>query len=276
MLRVRISAAVLLLISLFSFSSCSGFGINRVMIYENADRYTAVSSGEVEANISKIEIEWICGDVSVKVGTEESISFTEQGYNPDNDSDVESFMMHYLLDGNTLRIKYCRSGASAVNPPEKSLVVAIPEGVALAEISISSVSADVDMRGIRVSDLEIETVSGDVGITELAATEAEFESVSGNVIISGNVTRLELNTVSGNANLDVSCPDRLSAESVSGNIALRLPPASGFVMEYGTVSGNLNCGFSAEKSGDEYTVGDGSARFEVETVSGDVTVTPVN
>ena len=59
---------------------------------------------------------------------------------------------------------------------------------------------------------------------------------------------------------------------VSGNITLTIPEGNGFTAELDTVSGKFNCDLPVVMRGDKRIHGDGSAEFEFDTTSADVTV----
>ena len=61
-------------------------------------------------------------------------------------------------------------------------------------------------------------------------------------------------------------------DSVSGNITLTIPEGNGFTAELDTVSGKFNCDLPVIMRGDKRIHGDGSAEFEFDTTSADVTV----
>ena len=138
---------------------------------------------------------------------------------------------------------------------------------------IGSVSGDVTLRDIRASSLSLSTVSGDLRVTEASCTHAELKSVSGDVVYE--------------AVLDGS--GRYELKSHSGDLELVLPSGTGFELEAKTFSGSIESEFdmNIETDADDdddndrrrrrrrrknirASVGDGSARVEVSTFSGDI------
>ena len=143
---------------------------------------------------------------------------------------------------------------------------------------IGSVSGDVTLRGISASSLSLSTVSGDLRVTNANCNHAELKSVSGDVLYE--------------ANLDGD--GRYELKSHSGDLELVLPSGAGFELEAKTFSGSIRSDFDMDIEDDDdsdedddrrrrrrrrrrnkdirATIGDGSARVEVSTFSGDISI----
>ena len=291
MKKVRLFISLLLLAILtLGLSSCKfSLGSFEKIQYKDADKYT-VGDGALEREASRIEIDWICGDIRIVRGEVSAITFSEQSAATLD----EKHRLHYYLDGDTLRLKCAKSGTRALNFPLKTLTVTVPEGVELDIVEIKSVSANIRVEEQKIDNLFVDTVSGNAeigvslsgtldlktvsGNTAIAldgtASKVELESVSGDLALVGNAKNLFSESVSGTLALMLDgCPQNLECESVSGNIHLSLPEGSGFRLEYDTTSGDLECEISTRKDGEEYIAGDGVASFEIETTSGDLKIT---
>ncbi len=270
----------------FSFS----LGIFGAEYYEDADKYSA-GNAKYDSVINSIEIDWAVGKIIVTVYDGDEISVEESYSGSDQDD-----RMRTRISGDTLMIKFAKSGVKYINdPPKKTLTVRIPESMADRgiDLNISAAAADTDVSGsesgrLVLGEVEIEAASGKVNVTRAEAREVNIETVSGNIEISecelggvdleavsgklvldGEVSRLDMNVISGSAKITTykALPERIDVESVSGSVTLSLPDIeSGFEIDAKTVSGSIN-----SNRGKRY--GDGKARFDLESVSGSITVT---
>ena len=131
------------------------------------------------------------------------------------------------------------------------------------ELELSSVSGDVRLDGGRGQRIELETVSGDVDLLDVRAREVAGNTVSGEVTFRGPILdsgTYEFTTTSGDISLGI--PERpnatLSAATFSGRFSSDL--------ETTQQSGRHRRRHSA-------TWGSGSAKLDVESLSGDIRIT---
>lgn len=143
---------------------------------------------------------------------------------------------------------------------------------------VRSVSGEVTLDGLS-SRVHAQTVSGNVN-TQALDGSLEFETVSGELTVAGGTCdSVRATSVSGEIALDVDSPD-IRAQSVSGDVLVRLPAGTGVTVDVSSVSGRIDTGFEglaadASKPGQrrlEGTIGDGTGRLRVRTVSGGVAV----
>ena len=170
------------------------------------------------------------------------------------------------------------------------------ENFAAKDVSFGTTSGGMEIRGIRAETMELSSTSGDITGENLTASEKlRAGNTSGETVLTVlTAGELELNTTSGEI-LAEGVADALSCRSVSGNVALTMrkwaesaeistvsgkveftaPEAEdGFTCDFSSVSGDLTCGFEAQKSGDTYTYGAGAAKLKISTTSGDVLLNP--
>ncbi len=168
------------------------------------------------------------------------------------------------------------------------------------DLYLDSVSGDIEASG-GSKQVEAETVSGDVRL-DVTADRTRAKSVSGDLHVKGVEGEINLETVSGDCEVDGRSFDRVRATSVSGDLQFggRLTAKGDYTFEshsgdvrlhlgarpnaefdVSTFSGEIEVPFEgAERSkggrgpGHELhvTVGDGGARVEISTFSGDVVV----
>lgn len=252
---------------LLVFSSCSYYK------YDNANKYIAGET-ELSNNITKIEIEWINGNVRIDYHNKNTVSFAEESKKELSENET----LHYYLEGTILHIKFAKSGKLSSFNFDKELNVLLPETINLSEIEIETVSANVEITqnylNNAITELNIKTVSGNVdALLFKGANSINIESVSGDVSISASVVKADIETVSGDIDLSgCSKIDECELSSVSGQVSLGLISISTFTLEKETVSGNFECEFETKLQGDKLICGDGKGDYDIETISGDIKI----
>ncbi len=280
-----------ILLSLLSLlvllTSCVSFG-SSFYFYDNADMYTAGSGSADKNEISRIEIDWIDGEVIVEYADTEEITFS------DGDSYVGDDKMHYAVMGSTLKIKYCGSGIKIDAPKDKTLTVRIPEGLDGISLDVECVSSELTVGDLSLRSLDAETVSGNVYINKTviehdlsvsgvsaklslldvsAPSSISLETVSGKVAASflSKIDELELDTVSGDGELTFTyLPNEADLDTTSGDISLIFSRNDGFTLELDKVSGDIVTDIDLTLRRGEYIYGDGGKDINVDTVSGDL------
>ena len=147
------------------------------------------------------------------------------------------------------------------------------------EASFENVSGDTTLR-ITSAKVEAQSVSGDVRLSGGLTGDIDLESVSGNVELGAKLLdRLEVSTVSGDAILTAGlrAGGTVKAETLSGELHLNLPRGTGARVHVETFSGDIRSPsghVDEEEHGPgkslDTTIGDGRARIDLESFSGDV------
>ena len=230
--------------------------------YKNADRYTAGNAEVATEGISRIDVDWLAGDVNIVLWDGKTVSVSEIG-----DFDDDKKVHTAVIDG-ALMIKFAASGNLGTNTKGKSLTVKIPEAMLLSEIAVDTVSAEVsvDMKA-EVRTVDIDTVSGSTYIGNLSGSSLGVDTTSGKITVSGaTFAKASLDSVSGRIEIDdsaltdvdagtvsgrINCSfreeavlDDLDFSSVSGDIELILPENAGFEAKLSSVSGDFNPDFA--------------------------------
>ena len=276
---ICVGAALIVLVLNFAGSAVRTLRLGALSIggytYDNAGRYqTAARSGfgsEVSASslpgIRELEIHWLSGAVYLTESDTGTLSFQED-YSGDNDD----YRMRYYTDGDTLIIQPCKSRHfGGFDLPDKALTVFLPND--LQDISVTTVSADVELLGGYAEDLSVSTTSGDILGPGLQAQDYTLETVSGEIRLTAlpaDRSELSCQTVSGNA--EITCtgyPDEADFNGVSGNFILRLPEGCLYELDFNTVSGTSTT--NRFRPG-----GSRVCKITAETVSGDVTLATIS
>ena len=224
--------------------------------------------------IDAVQIDWVSGDVTVKIENSDQITFSESGTGL-----TEETALRYGVQGSTLGIHYCDNQNFAnINLPAKRLTVILPASLAanLRSLSVGTVSANVtiDDPAFHMEKLDFESVSGNLNaVIDLAGT-VELETVSGELTINGRINKFDAESVSGDVLLDCrnGAPRELDADTTSGDVEFCLPQDADLSLEYDTVSGDFDSAHAMNIHGETYMIGNGRGDWKVETVSGDLTV----
>jgi len=200
--------------------------------------------------VRELEINWVAGEVEIRADdSTDEITFSEdfQGF---------SKPLNYKLSGNKLSIEFVKNGRFMNISGGKKLKVTIPYSYA-----------------DRISEINVDVVSADCTITGLKTDEVNLNSVSGTVDIYGTFTDVDIDTVSGWVNIgSEKCPEDLEIGTTSGSIYLTLPENSAFSLEFNTVSGDFSTDLPFTVAGSKYIYGTGGGNFEIDTISGDLSI----
>lgn len=286
--KIRLTLIIIVIMLMSLFTGC--IGGERYGRYEDADLYTIGSANISAQLIKKIEIDWVDGSVEVEQTASNTISIVEE-----REPESEDKRMRYYVDGEVLKIKYCKSGLrSAINAEEKNLCVGIPAGVSLEiesksalitmgvlelnEFSVESTTGSVTIERIAANEAEIETAIGRVFIGEIVANTASFESVSASISVARlSVDFFNVETKSGDISFGLQKALTGEIESVTADVTFTLAAGLGAEVCMKTATGKLKTEREYEKSGCHYKIygaeeGDAVCQIEVETFRGNVYV----
>lgn len=167
-------------------------------------------------------------------------------------------------------------------------------------IQLTTVSGDVEAERLS-GEVTMKTVSGDIEDVDNSAERVHYTSTSGDIEVASSARDVRLETVSGDVEARLQQLDRLQMKAVSGDLIARLALANDGKLEASSVSGGVmlhfadavNAKVNAEVSGGgsiinnlnntkaeeprwgsgarlNTTIGDGSGRIDVSTMSGDI------
>ena len=234
--------------------------------YGNEDQYS-VGAGSIPAEgISRVEIYWQAGSVTVAQGEGEAITFTE------SETEEEKYELRYLVEGDQLTIRFAKDGIYR-SLPSKDLTITLPG--ALGDLVVDTVSASVEIPALPIQGISLDTVSGKCTVAG-DPTVLEWESVSGELTFTGSAMEIQGDSVSGSAAFHLTeTPSRFTCDSVSGDVTLTIPGERSFEAKLSTTSGDLRCDLPTQTVGKNtlsYEAEGNAAAFAVDTVSGDFTI----
>ena len=231
--------------------------------YGNEDQYS-VGAGSIPAEgISRVEIYWQAGSVTVAQGEGEAITLTE------SETEEEKYELRYLVEGDQLTIRFAKDGIYR-SLPSKDLTLTLPG--ALGDLVVDTVSASVEIPALPIQGISLDTVSGKCTVAG-DPTVLEWESVSGELAFTGSAMEIQGDSVSGSAAFHLTeTPSRFTCDTVSGDVSLTSPGERSFEAKLNTTSGDLRCDLPTQTVGKNtlfYEADGDAAAFTVDTVSGD-------
>ena len=235
---------------------------------EGAAGYVSETFSVEPARVREIEVDWLGGSVMVVLTDDDSLSFAEMAY-----QDVpEEQRLSYALDGDTLKIDFCRSGHLLSSSPEKQLVLSIPRGLTLEKFEADTTAAAVNVTGLHTQTVDISTVSGNVDLAA-EAYEIDISTTGGCAAVDADFYQLDFSAVSGSLTLTMQRAAEVDAETVSGGVTIHLPPSSyGFALDFETVSGTPEIAVDANGGDGHWTYGDKASTLTVDTASGNLSL----
>lgn len=235
---------------------------------EGAAGYVSETFSVEPARVREIEVDWLGGSVMVVLTDDDSLSFAEMAY-----QDVpEEQRLSYALDGDTLKIDFCRSGHLLSSSPEKQLVLSIPRSLTLEKFEADTTAAAVNVTGLHTQTVDISTVSGGVDLAA-EAYEIDISTTGGCAVVDADFYQLDFSAVSGSLTLTMQRAAEVDAETVSGGVTIHLPPSSyGFALDFETVSGTPEIAVDANGGDGHWTYGDKASTLTVDTASGNLSL----
>ena len=226
--------------------------------YSNADKYSAGDREIDGSKIRSLDINWNSGSVTVSRHNKNTVTVSE---NCKTDLKEEQ-EVHTWLDGDVLRIQYCKSGESFIfKTVEKELVINIPMDMMLVELNYNGSSGDSLIEDISAESINIDVSSGDTKIIRSSANSFDVESSSGDITIDqiGDTSSIDADSSSGKIYITSENADDINASSSSGSIEVRADEAD--TVSADSSSGDIILRFSNMPSD-----------TDVDTSSGDVKV----
>lgn len=310
-LAVLLTAILIVLLTgqnIFSRLGWDGGWVNRIVDRAtylsggvNADTNEIIVSDEAEVtadSIEKIKVDWVAGSVNLVVGSDSDIVFYETSYRTLTDRQK---MRYSVSESGTLQIRHCQDLENIFdwfdldrNMPSKELTIQVPAALlgSLREIEVDTVSASISLLGVYADRIELDTVSGkivcsDMDVNNLSmnstsgsiecenvtAQKLKVDNVSGSIRAEGEFEEVDVDSVSGSTRLTcVTAPVKIDVDGVSGSITVALPESASFTARLDSVSGSISCDFPGTLGKDMVVVGDGSASYRFNTVSGSLRI----
>lgn len=253
--------------------------------YRNSNLYHIGEAQFNLADINKIVIDWVLGEVEIKgIANQTNIQISEEIDANTN----EKYQMHYYLNNGTLNIKFMASMRQSNHKfLLKNLLVTLPEDFEKdldinlisantlidninSSVKVNLISGNLTLNNINSFSYDIKSVSGKINFTNVGITEAKIKAVSSNISVSQTVlAMITIDTISSLIDLDLlDKPLKCDIETTSGDIFLSLPNNSTFKFTFDHVNGKLNSEFPLIIKNSLYIVMAGGDTYHFKTVSG--------
>ena len=267
-IRIVIYALViLLLVGLLVI----GLGIGQFVIHfgSTSGSYITGSGSADAADIRNLKIEWAAGSIKIVPSDTDQITFSEEG-NAGEDS-----RMVYAIDGSTLTIRCAKSSfrIGIFSNPVKNLTVYVPADWQCRRLEIYAASATLDVENLTADNVKINTASGECGFRSCAVGELSIDTASGSLRYTGTLDTLDCNAASASVTaIFDNVPKSIDMDSASGDLDITLPSDCSFRVSMDTMSGRFHSDFPTDSMNGEYTYGTGGCRIEMDSMSGDITI----
>lgn len=235
--------------------------------YADGDRYCVGNFTYAASGITSVDIAWEGGSIEVAQSDAAELSVSEEM--PDEKAENR---LHYFVDGDELKIRYCESGLKGkIDSFNKTLRVEIPVGV---DLEIENLQADVSLGTLNLSEFSLSTKSGNVSAEKIVCKKADIETNKGSITIGElSADEFDAESDSGDLRLGFSKPTRGEIENAHGKTKLLLRSELGAKVYFHSRSGEFLCKKDYEKADKNYVVaGQDFCLFEVETGSGSLTI----
>ncbi len=216
---------------IFNFSSISGTQVH--------------GEGNADAHITKnIHINWAAGNVVIKRQDVDQIIFRET-----SDKTIKN-PMTYTWKDDTLTLNHSRASISfgINNPPEKDLVVIVPEDWKCDELEINGTALDIMLVDMSVQDLEVDGA----GI---------------NLSITGYVYEMSVDGAGCTIYLDTSyITKHISIDGAGCKFTLILPEECGFRLDMDGLGCSFESDVTAAKQDGAYFFGNENCTIEIDGI----------
>ena len=202
--------------------------------YDHPERYS-VGDATLSQPISGISVDWLFGDMEIVYTDDSAVRIHEEmqeGFLPLTDS---LRMRYYVDEEGELEIQYCGHGKyryGDLKNIRKHLVVEVPRGKVLDEISIDGVETGVIVGQVLSRELTVDGVK-----------------------------------VSVNADYPDTLPNEIDVDGVQCLLALHVvPETAGLTIEMSGIKPFLSCDLPSRKEGEKTIVGDGRCKVDADGV----------
>ena len=203
--------------------------------YENAEKYTA-GGGTVSGTVRNLDVDWIDGNVTLAYHDSPEVLISEtarQGIS----GDLE---LRWWLDGDTLRVKYAKSGTFHLNwNLHKQLTLTLPEGTELQNAGLSATSGALIIPSVKAESLKLRVTSGEIrAAADAASVDCKMTSGDMTLDLSGSAREVLASATSGNIRITAREADKIDAGVTSGLVQVKADRAGD--LKAGATSGNLD------------------------------------
>ena len=146
------------------------------------------------------------------------------------------------------------------------------------EINIETVSGGTEVKDFSTGGLYYKSISGEFSAKGFNASNMQLDSTSGKIILEDSWGRVNASSVSGAIDLKITeFANDINIKTVSGAVKVKIPAASQFNFDIGSISGEIYNDFSArinhaDGRNFEGSVGQGASKLTISTTSGNIKI----
>ncbi|MBQ7334959.1 MAG: DUF4097 family beta strand repeat protein [Clostridia bacterium] len=245
--------------------------------YRYDDSNYRIGDGTIAApNVTEIEVDWIDGRIEILPCDDMFLSVTE--FSANELTEDSRLRWRVSEDGKSLSIKYRKSSWYLGNSENKDkfLILRVPKKLfgQLTSLKVKTVAGDVTVKELEVPSISLESTSAAINIKSCTCTDFSAKTVNGAITFDGSIAgKVVCKSVNVAMTLrSAVCPQSVTVDSVNADVLLSLPATSSFSLNKDSIGGDFSTDFAVEQADGVYICGDGSARFEIDTVTGDVKI----
>lgn len=234
-------------------------------------------------DVSELHIDWNNGKITIEPYDGTDIILEESGCAAFN----EHNSLTYSLGKDTLKISsfpmitglsfagYQHSSDNSCS--DKELHIFVPHTIKWNVIDVAASDTAIFLHDTDFEKLAVDVVDGDLTLTQTNLDSLSFNSICGSLTVNDSkITKIDADSVTGNlTGAFTLCPQTINFSTLSGDTKLYLPADSQFIVHMDTLSGELKSDFSGTYHAKEYTVGNGSAQFSLDTTDGSIQILKV-
>ena len=303
-LRFFLAGLFLIPVSCLLFSGCSSLNF----LYKDAEKYSHGNT-ELTEKVENLDLSWVSGSVKILYHDRNTVKLCETSSSAlSEDTSVHWFLdgttlrIRFLKSG-TYRFLRLAKDLTLTLPKDfaaKNVEISLAsadfetEALRSEKIEISSASGDVSLTSAATGKLEISSASGKINLIQkencpkiklntasgsiradvLQAGDLSVNTASGKVEIRGtSFGDVSVDSASGDVQISViETLSECNIDTASGEVTLFLPEKMGFTAEIETGSGRFESALALRRKGKTYIAGDGEAKIEIDTASGDIFV----
>ena len=241
--------------------------------YDNADKFMP-GDREIAEEIENIDIDYMAGDVTLKGSRTDKVIVKETS-KTDIDDDLK---VHTWVDGKTLHVKYCAAvkGMSirSIKDLEKTLEITVPVEATLSNLSIDDSAGDVSV-DCSAENYDIDVSAGNITINQHGESDQiKLDDSAGDIDVTAeNISKLFIDMSAGSLKLSADkAPEESEIDISAGDIELYLPEKADLTLAVDISAGEFNSEIPFVKKGDDYILGNGQNRMEIDASAGDINI----
>lgn len=143
--------------------------------------------------------------------------------------------------------------------------ILLKENFKTNNMTLKTVSGDIDTNNIDTKELSITSTSGDITLEKIETKNSKIKTISGSIEIESITGKIKTNTVSGDVDINnLLVTNNSSITTTSGDIDIKMDKTSTCIINTKTVSGDVDSINNIGK--------DSNLFLELKTTSGDISI----